>query len=143
MLAELIEKPEPCDFGTGEEARTCGWGNTPNVTAARSIPWIISRGDDALFKGGPRTDHTENNGAGTLQSVDYEDGSGDSAQTLPSLLLCISLFFKCSVNRPTFMLGFTHLGPREGLSSGPKSLRTTSKVSIHLLKCCRPSFSSK
>ncbi|XP_028968615.1 MAM and LDL-receptor class A domain-containing protein 1 [Galendromus occidentalis] len=63
-LTKLIEKPEPCDFGTGEEPRTCGWANTPNVTAARSIPWVISRGDDALYKGGPRTDHTENNGAG-------------------------------------------------------------------------------
>lgn len=63
-ISELIEKPEPCDFGTGDELQACGWGNTPNVTAARSIPWITSRGDDALFRGGPRTDHTENNGAG-------------------------------------------------------------------------------
>lgn len=67
-VTELIEKPEPCDFGTGEDPKACGWENTPNVTAARSIPWVISRGDDALFKGGPRTDHTENNGAGGSRS---------------------------------------------------------------------------
>ncbi|XP_022647154.1 MAM and LDL-receptor class A domain-containing protein 1-like isoform X1 [Varroa destructor] len=63
-FSKLIERPEPCDFGTGEELRACGWVNTPNITAARSIPWVASRGDDALFRGGPRTDHTENNGAG-------------------------------------------------------------------------------
>ena len=87
LISELIEKPEPCDFGTGEEPKSCGWGNTPNVTAARSIPWVISRGDDALFKGGPRTDHTENNGAGTWsQSWEYDCGDGRSRELRSELV---------------------------------------------------------
>ncbi|XP_042145259.1 MAM and LDL-receptor class A domain-containing protein 1 [Ixodes scapularis] len=58
----FIEKPEPCDFGQGEELTMCDWTNYFNATP--KMAWKPGKGDTALWLGGPRTDHTLNTGEG-------------------------------------------------------------------------------
>ncbi|XP_064479533.1 MAM and LDL-receptor class A domain-containing protein 1-like [Ornithodoros turicata] len=58
----FIEKPDPCDFGQGDELTMCDWFNYFNATM--KIIWKPGKGDTALWLGGPRTDHTLNTGDG-------------------------------------------------------------------------------
>lgn len=61
-VEKFIEKPEPCDFGQGEELTMCDWTNYFNATP--KMAWKPGKGDTALWLGGPRTDHTLNTGEG-------------------------------------------------------------------------------
>ena len=47
-----------CDFKTGEKVSTCLWENLANSTV---LEWGASRGEDAYWIGGPRTDRTAAN----------------------------------------------------------------------------------
>ncbi|GIY01095.1 MAM and LDL-receptor class A domain-containing protein 2 [Caerostris darwini] len=54
---DLVEVPEPCDFGSVIQLTTCYWNVTGNTTRGK-IHWRSGMGASSYWIGGPRADHT-------------------------------------------------------------------------------------
>lgn len=55
---DLVEFPEPCDFGSIIKLTMCIWNVPENITNGK-IKWRPGMGSSSYWIGGPRTDHTE------------------------------------------------------------------------------------
>ncbi|GIX87425.1 MAM and LDL-receptor class A domain-containing protein 2 [Caerostris extrusa] len=54
---DLVEIPEPCDFGSVIQLTTCYWNTSGNTTRGK-IHWRSGMGASSYWIGGPRADHT-------------------------------------------------------------------------------------